>query len=341
MKTPTSIEELEDQLSQPPEELIELMRRADGDFAFLGVGGKMGPTMIRMAARAAQAADSKSRIIGVSRFSNKETRERLHQWGIQTIACDLSSCDSISELPKVANVIYLAGFKFGTADNPSLTWATNCLIPSYVCEHFADSRIVALSSGNVYPMVTPDSGGSVETDEPGPVGEYAMTTLGRERIFQHFSQTLGIPTALLRLNYATELRYGVLIDIAQMVHSGTAIDLTMSHVNVIWLSDANAMTMTAFDHCQSPASIINLAGGEILPVREVAEEMGTILDKTPKFVGEEGTKALLNNGHGGHEKLGQPKISAQQMIEWSAKWVQAGGPSLGKPTHFQESKGSF
>ena len=339
--TPQSVEQLEDQLSSPPPSLIDHVKTIEGDFIFLGVGGKMGPTMIRMAKRAVDAAETGARVIGVSRFSQPATRDQLHQWGVETIACDLQSPAEISNLPQCTNVVYLAGFKFGTANTPSLTWVTNCLVPSYVCDHFRNSRIVALSSGNVYPMVAAETGGSVETDPPEPVGEYAMTTLGRERIFQYFSESLGIPTSLLRLNYATELRYGVLVDIAQMVCQEKPVDLTMSHVNVLWLADANCLTLMAFSHCSSPASIINLAGGEILSVQEVATSIGNIVGKQARFSGEPAPRSLLNNGHGGHQKLGQPLVSAEQMIRWTTEWVQQDGPSLDKPTHFQESKGSF
>ena len=235
----------------------------------------------------------------------------------------------------------MAGMKFGATGNPSLTWAMNCYVPAMVCRKFHDSRIVAFSSGNVYPMVPADSSGSTEDDPPQPVGEYAMSVLGRERVCEHFSITLGTPAAILRLNYATELRYGVLYDIAQDVLAGRPVDLTMSKVNVIWQADANAMSLAALAHTDTPAKTINVAGPEILRVRDVAEQFGRLMNKPVQFAGEEGPSAFLNDGRSGHQLLAGATVGADQMIRWIADWVVQGGESLGKPTHFQVQDGKY
>ena len=338
---PRSVEELEDILSTPSERAIDALRRLDGDLVLLGVGGKMGPTLARMARRASDVAGVKRRIFGVSRFNSPGLRERLEGWGVETISCDLLDHDGVARLPDAPNVIYMTGMKFGASANPPLTWAMNCLAPSLVCRRYAQSRIVAFSTGNVYGLVPVASGGSVETDAPRPDGEYSMTALGRERMFQYFSQVQQTPVALLRLNYATELRYGVLVDMARDVAAGRPVDISMGHVNVIWLTDANAMTLAAFDHVAAPARIINLAGGEILNMREVCHEFGQQLNQTPTIIGQEGPDALLNNGRGAFSLLGTPQVDAQQMIRWTADWVARGGENYGKPTHFQTRSGKF
>ena len=338
---PPSVEALEEWLSRPSDEAVQTLAALEGDLVVLGVGGKMGPTLARMARRASDQAGVARRVIGVSRFSDDRLRRRLEQWGIETIACDLLDEDQVQSLPLVPNVIFMAGRKFGAAENPSLTWAMNCHVPALVCRRFQNSRIVAFSSGNVYPMVPVDSSGSRESDPPEPVGEYAMSVLGRERIFEHFSQMLGTPVVLLRLNYATELRYGVLVDLARDVLAGRAVDLGMARVNVIWQGDANAMALTALAHAASPAKTLNLAGPEILRVRTVAEQFGRLMDRPVQFVGQEGTRAYLNDGRGAYPLLGHPSISADQMVRWTADWVMRGGESLGKPTHFQVQNGRF
>lgn len=339
--SPASVAALEEALVAPGPIAVEAMRRLEGDLLLLGVGGKMGPTLARLARRASDAAGVSRRILGASRFSSPETRSSLEAAGVETLTCDLLDADSVAALPDVPNVIYMTGLKFGMSENPSLAWAMNCYTPALVARRFRASRLVAFSTGNVYGLTTPASGGSVETDAPQPIGEYAMTTLGRERIFEHFCRTQGTPTALLRLNYATELRYGVLVDLALAVLQGRPIDVTMSHVNVIWLGDANALTLAAFAHVASPAKIINLAGGEILRVRDVCERFGELLGRRPEFTGQESPVALLNNGHAGRRLLGQPSVDADRMIRWTAAWVARGGENLGKPTHFQVRSGKY
>ncbi len=339
--TPTSVESLEERLSRPSQRAVEVLANLDSDLLILGVGGKMGPTLARMATRAFELAGVSRRVIGVSRFSDLDLRRRLDQWGVQTIAADLLDESAVESLPDISNVIYMTGMKFGASQNPELTWAMNCYAPALVCRKFRHSRIVAFSSGNVYAMVPLDSGGSVETDELNPIGEYSMTVLGRERMFQYFCKRFDIPTVLLRLNYATELRYGVLVDIAQQVHAERAVDVSTPMFNVIWQADANAMTLAALAQTRSPANVINLAGPEMLRVDDVARQCGQIMGRSVRFEGQPGDTAYLNNGQRGQELLGEISIDAEQMIRWTAQWVAAGRASLDKPTHFQERRGRF
>lgn len=338
---PATVQQLDDMLSTPDERVVQTMRELDGDIIVLGVGGKMGPTLARMAKRASHEADVHRRVIGVSRFSSGDLRERLEDWGIETIACDLLDEHAIQNLPDAPHVVYMAGFKFGATANPSLTWAMNCYLPAVVSRRYRDSRIAAFSSGNVYGTVDVASGGSVETDPPNPIGEYAITILGRERMFDHFSRTLGTPVSLLRLNYATELRYGVLVDLAQQVRAETPIDVTMGHVNVIWQRDANAMALNSLVHSAAPPRILNIAGSEILRVRDVCTELARLMNKRVTFTGKEAANALLNNARESYALLGQPTITTDEMIRWSAAWVMQGGESLGKATHFESRDGSF
>ncbi|MBC8354613.1 MAG: NAD(P)-dependent oxidoreductase [Planctomycetes bacterium] len=338
---PATIEQLDELLSAPNERVVQTMRDLEGDVIVLGVGGKMGPTLARMAKRASDKAGTARRVIGVSRFSSGDLQQRLERWGIETIACDLLDESAVQKLPDAANVVYMAGFKFGAAANPSLTWAMNCYLPAVISRRFRDSRIAAFSSGNVYGTVNVSSGGSLETDSPNPIGEYAITILGRERMFDHFSRSLGTPMSLLRLNYATELRYGVLVDLAQQVFAGTPIDVTMGHVNVIWQRDANAMAINSLAHTSIPPRILNVAGSDALRVRDVCTELAKLMNKDVAFSGEEAPDALLNNATRSFTLLGEPSTSTEEMIRWTAQWVMQGGASLGKATHFESRDGTF
>ncbi len=344
---PRTTAELETLLSEPDPALCESLSAFDGDIIFLGVGGKMGPTMARMARRALDAVGSKRRVIGVSRFGSGDLQVKLNSWGIETIPCDLLDEDAVAKLPNAPLVVSMSGFKFGATQNPSYSWAMNCYLPAVISRKFRHSRIVAFSTGNVYgmvPILDRDGNvnhGSCETDRLQPDGEYAMTAVGRERMYEHFSRTLNIPLVLLRLNYATELRYGVLVDLAHDIAAGRPVDVSMSRVNVIWLADANRLALRAFAHCRRPANVINLAGGEVLSLRETGERLATLMQRTVSFRGTEGTTALLNDGRAGHQLLGPPQVSAAQMIAWTADWVARGGESLGKPTHFQTTNGKF
>jgi nucleoside-diphosphate-sugar epimerase len=294
-----------------------------------------------MARRASDLAGAGRRIIGVARFSSPKVRDALEAEGIETIACDLLDRSALNALPDVPNVLYLAAMKFGSTGQEATTWAMNCYLPGMVCEKFRASRIVAYSTGNVYAMVPPAGGGPAEDAVPGPVGDYAMSCLGRERVFSYFSRTLGIPVALLRLNYAHEMRYGVMVDLAQQVLAGRPVDVTMGYFNAIWQGDSNAMTLRALDHTASPPRIINLAGPEVLSVRRVAERFSELLGKPVTLVGTEAPDALLSNGRLGHDLLGQPGVTVEQMLAWIADWQRRGGPTLGKPTHFQSRDGKF
>jgi len=335
------IPHLEDLLSDPTPGAIDALSRLDGDLIVLGVGGKMGPTLARMAKRASDAAAGKRRVIGVSRFSSAQEQANLRAHGVETIRCDLLDENAVAALPDAPNVVYMTGMKFGATGQEALTWAMNAYLPSVVCKKYRRSRIVAFSTGNVYGMTPVSGGGSREGDEPRPVGDYAMSCLGRERMFEHFSRTLGLPTALVRLNYACEPRYGVFVDLAQKVLAEQPIDLAMGHFNIIWQGDANAMTLQCFDHVATPPTIVNLTGPEVLSVRAVAEQLGRILGKTPRFQGEEAETALLSDASRAFEWFGRPRVTAEQLLHWVADWVQRGGATLNKPTHFESRAGRF
>jgi nucleoside-diphosphate-sugar epimerase len=340
-RAPRNLDELESHLSTPTAGVIETLRRIPGDILVLGVGGKMGPTLARMAKRASELAGTPRRVIGVSRFSDPALRTRLNESGIETISCNLLDEHEVTRLPEAPLVISMAGFKFGADANPSLTWAMNCYMPAVLSRRFRHSRIVAFSSGNVYGLVPVASGGSIESDTPRPVGEYAMTVLGRERMFDYFSRELSIPMVLLRLNYATELRYGVLVDLGRKVWNEEPIDVSMGYVNVIWQTEANAMSLESLAAASSPPRVLNIAGNEFLRIRDIATRFAEIFERRVEFTGEESNGALLNNATASHQLFGKPQISAQQMIEWTAQWISAGGASLNKPTHFESRDGKF
>jgi nucleoside-diphosphate-sugar epimerase len=341
MEKISSVEQLEDMLSAPSPGVIETMRRLEGDILILGVGGKMGPTLARMARRASDIAGVKRRIIGVSRFSSPKVPDSLRQHGIEPITADLLDRQQLAKLPDVPNIVFMAGMKFGSTNQEPLTWAMNCYLPGMVCERYKNSRIVAFSTGNVYGLTPASASGSRETDPLNPLGDYAMSCRGRERIFDHFSRALNIPTSILRLNYAIELRYGVLVDLARRVWNGEQIDVSMGYVNVIWQAEASAMSLMSFDRAASPAFILNVAGAEILRVRDVATRFAELMKKDVTFTGVESPDALLNDGRMGHRLFGSPQISADMMMHWIADWTMRGGATLGKPTHFEARNGKF
>lgn len=344
MSTFTSIpdiETLEDLLSTPTEQVIETLRHLTGDILVLGAAGKMGPTLTRMAKRASQLAGTPRRVIAASRFSEPEAETTLQAQGIETIRCDLLNDAELEALPSAPLVIYMAGRKFGSTGNEALTWAMNTWLPGRVAQRFVQSRIVAFSTGNIYGLTPVSRGGSVETDLPNPQGEYAMSCLGRERIFEHFSQTQQTPLTIVRLNYAVELRYGVLLDIGKKVWNEETIDLSMGYVNVIWQGDANATSLCALKIADSPPALLNVAGEGILRLRDVAEGFASRFGKPVHFVGEEAQDALLNNATKSHALFGVPPTSVSQMIGWIADWIRRGGASLHKPTHFEVRDGKF
>ena len=332
-----SVDALEDLLSLPSQALLDDLAQVDGDIMILGVGGKMGPTLARLAKRAAPG----KRVIGVARFSDATLRERLHGWGVETFAVDLLDRRALEGLPRVKNIIFAAGHKFGASGNPALTWAMNTWLPALVAETFAASRIVAFSTGNVYPLSPPALGGATETTLPGPVGEYAQSCLGRERMFEYFSLQHGTPGRIFRLNYAIDMRYGVLLDLAQRVQQGSAVDLTMGHVNVIWQGDANAQVLRCLRHATTPTTPINCTGSQVLSVRTLALQLGERLGKVPRFSGEEAPTALLSNTTLARSLFGEPLVPLANMLDWVADWVARGGSTYNKPTKFEVRDGGF
>ncbi len=328
-------------LSQPSPSLIEMMKRIDGDIIFLGAGGKIGLTMAAMALRASREAGTKPHIIAVSRFSNTGEKEYLKHQGIEILQGDLLNKNFLERLPLVENVIFLAGMKFGAESNRPLTWAMNVYLPGLVADHFTSSRIVALSTGTVYPLVKIRSGGSREEDPITPVGEYAQSCLGRERMFEYGSSTNGNPSILIRLNYAVEMRYGVFTDIALKVYHEEPVNLTMGYFNAIWQRDANDMILRSLELVSSPASVLNITGPEILSVRETAEKFGKIFGKSPRFIGKEADTALLNNAEKAFKLLGKPRTPVNRVIEWVADWITKRQEILQKPTHFEVRNGKF
>ncbi len=333
--------ELEDRLSTPSAEDVAFFRELEGDLLVIGVAGKMGPSLAQRAVRAGRAAGVPRRIIGVSRFSTPSVELLLQRAGVETLRADLQDAGAVSALPDARNVIFMAGRKFGSTGAESLTWAMNAYLPALIAERYRHSRIVAFSSGGVYPLVPVDSGGATEETAPAPVGEYAQSVLARERIFEHFSRRHETPVTLLRLNYAIDLRYGVLLDIGSKVFEGRAVDVTMGAVNVIWQGDANSVALRSLAHCQSPPFILNLTGRETLSIRTVAHRFGEIFDKPPVLEGREAATALLNNADRCHRMYGAPSVTVEQMIEWTAHWIMCGGTTLNKPTHFESRDGKF
>ncbi len=338
MKTLTDVY---DALSTPTTEVVDSLARLDGDLMLLGVGGKLGPELALMARRALDKAGSGRRVIGVARNLDEQTATRLRDNGVELAKADLMDGDQLAALPSAPNVIYLAGRKFGTSGGEHQTWALNSYLPGLVAQRFRDSRIVAFSTGNVYPLMPVTSGGADESTAPGPVGEYAQSCLGRERLFEHYSHVNGTPVAIARLNYAVELRYGVLLELARTVAQGEPVDLRMGAVNVIWQGDVNAWTLRMLEHCSAPPFVLNLAGPETASVRWIAERFGELLGVPATFVGAEEPTALLSNAAKAHQLFGYPQVALGTLLEWTADWVQADGATHGKATHFQQRDGRF
>jgi nucleoside-diphosphate-sugar epimerase len=341
LQPPHSEAELEDALSTPAPGTIEAAAGLDGDLLVLGAGGKMGPSFARLARRSIDAAGVPHRVICVSRFGSGDLAQRLQGDGIETISADLLDPAQLRTLPECPNVVYLAGFKFGASGAPHFTWAMNCYLPAIVADRFSAARIVALSTGNVYPLVPVESGGATEETPPAPIGEYAQSCLGRERMFEYMAQARGARSVLIRLNYATDLRYGVLLDIAQRVASGEPVDVTMGWLNTIWQGDANGVVLRAFELCSSPPDVLNVTGPELISIRAAATRFAELLDRPVAFTGSEADSAFLSNAARCHSLFGQPSVPADTLITWTAEWVRANQPTLGKPTHFETRDGRY
>ena len=333
--------DLDRRLASPSAPLVDFVRRLDGDLMVLGIAGKMGVSLGELAANALRVAGVCRKVYGVSRFSDAAVPQRLEAAGIVPLSCDLLDRTAVAALPRVVNVIFLAGRKFGTEGSQELTWAMNTLVPACVAEHFRGSRIVALSTGCVYPLAPAEGPGCDESVPPAPVGEYAQSCLGRERVFEYFSRRDGTPVALIRLNYANDLRYGVLRDVAEAVWQGRPVDRRVPTFNCIWQGDANHWILRALDLCRTPPDVLNLTGPETLQVTEVAREFGRLLERPVQFAGEPGPTAYLNDAGRALRLFGEPTVPAAELIRWTAAWVAAGGRSLNKPTHFEVANGRF
>ena len=335
------IASLEEKWLSPSEGLIEDIKRIDGDIMVLGAGGKIGPSICRLAKQAIERAGLDKRVVAVSRFSEAGLAAELNAEGIETISANILDDSQLQDLPEMDNVLYLAGTKFGTSNNEPYTWAMNTYLPGRVAEKFRRSKIVVYSTGNVYPFTPVNSGGATEELRANPVGEYGQSCLGRERIFQHFSSVYGTPLLIYRLNYAIDFRYGVLLEIAKSVLNGKPIDVSMGHVNVIWQGDANEMAIRSLLHCEAPAKLLNVTGPETVSLRWLAQEFGRIFSTVPVFSGEEQPTALLSNAAESFRLFGYPRTTLKQMIGITAQWLLEGGQTINKPTHFQERKGQF
>jgi nucleoside-diphosphate-sugar epimerase len=347
MRLPERIDsdaELEHILAEPSEADVACVSRLSGDVLILGASGKMGPSLARRIHRAVNRTGSATRVMAASRFSSPESdvaRARFDAVGIRTIACDLLDPQQIAALPRCEYVLFLAGRKFGTHDRTDLTWATNTVAPARVAEHFRRSRMVVFSTGNVYPLVPVGGPAPTEDDPAAPAGEYAQSCLGRERVIEFVSRQEGMPALIFRLNYAVDLRYGTLVDVARRVFDGEPIDLTMGFFNAIWQGDANSYALRSLELCSTPPAILNVTGPERISVREIAQWFGSAFERPPRFVNTEGPDALLSDSSRCRARLGEPAVPLAVLRQWVAHWVRIGGASLNKPTHFEVVDGRF
>jgi len=337
MNTPSNEKELDFFISKPSEQLIEVIRNLSGDITILGSNGKIGLSMSRMAKRAVEEAGVNKQVYAV----DKECHPQLKYWGVKTIACDLLNPEQVNKLPVTENVIFLAGRKFGTSDNESLTWAINGLVPAYCATHYKGSRTVVFSTGCVYPLVKAETGGSVETDRPEPIGEYSQSCLSRERFYEHFSLTDKTPVLLFRLNYSTDLRYGVLFDIGIKIWNDEPVVTGVDFFNIIWQGDVNNYALLSLQKAASPAEILNVTGEQILSVKDVAEEMGIIMKKPVNIVSTGRDHSYLNNAAKSYRYFGKPSLSSKELIRMQAEWIMQGGRALNLPTHFEVDDGKF
>ena len=328
-------------MTQPSAAAVEVMSKVKGPLVVVGAGGKMGPSLCLLAKRAAEEAGNELSVIAVSRFSNDAEREWLEAYGIQTQRCDTLEPSDVGRLPEASHLIFLVGLKFGTQSNPDLTWATNTLAPANIARRYRQVPMVALSTGNVYPLVPANSAGATEGDPLTPLGEYANAAVARERVFGYFSRSLGIPCVVLRLNYALDLRYGILVDLARSILSDQAIDLSMSRVNCLWQGDANDFILRSLELATSPAATFNMTSPEVYEVKELATKLGTHVNKSVRFTGSPSETALLSDATALTQRLGAPRTPIDSVIKWTAEWMLAGGRVLGRPTKFQVRDGRF
>ena len=336
---PCRPDEVEAFLAEPTEGVLKTLAGITGDLMVLGAGGKMGATLSLMLKKGLEKLGRNDKVIAVSRFSDEAARAKFE--GIETISCDLLNREAVQQLPEVPNVFFLAGQKFGTSSGPELTWAMNAVVPAHVAEKFHKSRIVAFSTGCVYPFVTLASGGSREEDAIAPVGDYANSCVARERIFTYFSKKLQTPLCIYRLNYSVEPRYGVLVDLGQKILAGEEIDVSMGYVNIIWQRDAVARAIQCLETTSCPPTVMNVTGPETLPVRHLVQRLSLALGCEGKVVGKEAESAWLNNAGRSFQLWGYPETTLDQMIEWTAAWLREGGSTLNKPTHFETRDGKY
>lgn len=332
---------LNEMLTKPSAALIEDIKKIDGDIMILGAGGKMGPTLSLLAQNAVKAAGVDKKIIAVSRFTDEIATKLLTDNGVEIIKCDLQDSAQLNALPDVKNIIYMAGRKFGTNGNEWQTWGMNSVLPALVCEKFKDSSIVVFSSGNIYPLVPIHCGGCTEKDSVGPIGEYATSCLARERSFEYAAHKFGTKVFMYRLNFAVDLRYGVIYDIAEKIMNDTPISITTPVFNIIWQGTANEIAIRGLLHASEDVEIMNVTGPETLSVKAVAEELGKLLGKEPKYCGEESGVAYISNAGKMLDTFGYPEVTASTLIKWQADWIKSGGRALGKPTHFEERGGKY
>lgn len=332
-----SVDALDEFLARPSQALVDDLAQVEGDLMILGVAGKMGPTLARLAKNAAPH----KRVIGVARFSDPAVRDRLEGWSIETIACDLLDRSAIEALPRVSNIVFAAGHKFGSKDNQSLTWAMNTHVPALVADTFREARIVSFSTGNIYPLTPLGQQGASERTPPAPLGDYAQSCIGRERMFEYFSIRHGTPGRIFRLNYAIDMRYGVLFDIASKVHRRVPVDVSMGYVNVIWQGDANAQVLRLLRHCTVPPSPINCTGPETISVRWLANEFAARLGVDVHITGQEAPTALLSDTTEASRLFGYPLVPLGAMLDWVADWVRNERESFNKPTKFEVRDGTF
>ena len=332
-----TVAELDELLSRPSPGLVAFMRELDGDLMVVGAGGKIGPTMARLAKRAVDAAGVRKRVIAV----DVAPLEALAAAGIETIRCDLMDLDAVARLPKPRNIVYMIGRKFGSTGAESLTWAINCIVAYHAARAFQGCRVAGFSTGCVYPVMHLSSGGASEQTAAEPVGEYAQSCLGRERMWDYFADQGKLDVVHIRLNYAVECRYGVLYDVGSKVWAGEPVDVTTGYANVIWQGDACNQILQALALAAHPGAVLNVTGPETFSIRQVAQQFGRLMDRQPTFSGVENGQGYLNNASLANGRFGNPSVPLSRIVEYTAQWLMAGGENLGKPTHFETQNGKY